>query len=153
MNCFSRTTEGRELLYVSWHWWFYIPFCNKWRSLCGQVCFCDFTQFFSLQRHSRKRSGRCPLACPPRWVLTSRNAAALNHILVLAWEPVFSCFTPLSHSIWHLKPLLGLQSSRIAAIQVIQLLQLCICTTSVKKGRKRGGGHSFTQSLICSMYL
>lgn len=44
----------------------------------GKYGFCDFTLLLFPQSHSQKRSGRCPLACPPRWVLTSRNAAALK---------------------------------------------------------------------------
>lgn len=59
---------------------------------------------------------------------------------------VFVFYDPFSHSIWHLKPLLGSQSSRIAAIQDFQLLQLCICTTELRKKKKKEGGGEATHS-------
>lgn len=70
--------------------------------------------------------------CCPELYLSPHSQSMGAHVFVF--------YDPFSHSIWHLKPLLGSQSSRIAAIQDFQLLQLCICTTELRKKKKKEGG-------------
>lgn len=99
------------------------------------------------QNPSQKRSGRCPLACPPRWVFASRNVATFERYLPTCSRSVGA------NNIWPHEPCNGSQSSRIAAVHDFQLLQLCISTTVGGKKEKEGEAtHSPSHSFAACIY-
>lgn len=141
------------------HWWLYFHFCDKRTSLCLLAFSCDSCLSPFPQIHSQKRSGRCPLACPPRWVRAATNVGTQYYTpQSVHGSPCFHVSRPLSHSIWQLEPLPGWLSGKISAIENIQLLQLCIWTAWVEKkkgGKKatRSPSHSFAACIYSVSYL